>query len=291
MKQRKKIEFSPKILLVLFTVICVILIAVSAMFRKAAKPFSFIAGTFIIPMQNGINSVGAWVDDYFDSFESMKELQEENKALSEKVDELTQSKENLESDQSELEELRELLALDEQYKDYSKISARVIGRGATNWNQYENFIINKGSDDGIKEDMNVLAGTGLVGIVTEVGSNYAKVRSIISDESSVSAMCVSTSDTCIVNGNEEGNYNDGVIDVTYISKDAEMKAGDELVTSDISSKYLPGLRIGTVSDITMDNTNLTKSGHVTPVVDFQHIREVLVLLELKEVPDDIKSED
>ena len=135
------------------------------------------------------------------------------------------------------------------------------------------------------------AGTGLVGIVTEVGKNYAKVQSIISDESSVSAMSLSTSDTCVVKGNTEKIQESGMIDVKYISKDAEMKSGDELVTSHISSRYLQGLRIGTVSDIKIDSTNLTKSAQVTPVVDFQHIKQVLVILELKEVPKDADTVD
>ena len=139
--------------------------------------------------------------------------------------------------------------------------------------------------------MNVLAGTGLVGIVTEVGHNYAKVRSIIEDESRVSAMTLKTSDTCIVRGNSETMIKDGTIDVTYINKDAKIKAGDELVTSHISSRYLPGLRIGTVSSISMDSTNLTKSAKVTPVVDFQHIQEVLVITEQKKVPENSESAD
>lgn len=289
MRQRRKIEFSPKILLIIFTILCILLMIFSAMFDRAVKPFSTIVGSFIVPMQNGINSVGVWVDDYFDSFESMKQLREENKKLSDRVDELTRMNEELTADQAELEELRKLLALDKEYKQYEKVGARVISNGGNNW--YTNFIINKGSKDGLRENMNVIAGSGLVGVITEVGSNYAKVQSIISDQSHVSAMSVSTLDTCIVKGNQESIQNDGSIDVTYISKDADMKAGDELVTSHISSKYLPGLRIGNVSDITMDSSNLTKSAHVTPVVDFQHLKEVLVILETKEVPEGTKSID
>ena len=62
------------------------------------------------------------------------------------------------------------------------------------------FTIDKGSADGIKVNCNVLAGSGLVGLVTEVGPHYARVRSIIDNSSNVSAMILSTSDTCIVRG-------------------------------------------------------------------------------------------
>ncbi|MDO4977571.1 MAG: rod shape-determining protein MreC [Eubacteriales bacterium] len=289
MKQRRKIEFSPKFLLILFTVICILLVMVSAMFSKVTKPFSVIVSTIIVPMQDGINSIGLWADDYFESFEDMKTLREENEKLANRVEELTHMNENLSTDQEELESLRALLVLDEEYKEYKKVGARVISNGRNNW--YENFVINKGSQDGIKKNMNVLSGRGLVGIVTEVGANYAKVQSIIADGSNVSAMSVSTLDTCVVKGNAERIHSDGNIDVAFISKDADMKSGDELVTSHISSKYLPGLRIGNVNDITIDSSNLTKSAHVTPVVDFQHIKEVLVILDLKEVPDDVETAD
>lgn len=282
MKHRRNFQFSPKMLLIVLTVICMLLVSVSVLFKDVTRPFTNIVAAVVIPMQDGINSVGVWVSDRFTSMQSMEELRTENEQLRQQVENLTQQNESLQSDQQELEDLRSLFSLSQQYANYTKVGARVISSGSGNW--YENFIINKGSDDGIAVNMNVLAGDGLVGIVTEVGSNYAKVQSIISDDSNVSAMSVNTSDTCVVRGNNQSARRDGVIDVTYISKDATMVDGDELVTSNISSKYLPGLKIGTVSGIEMDSSNLTKSAVIMPVVDFQHIDEVLVITQLKEVP-------
>lgn len=289
MKHRRNFEFSPKMLLILLTVICMLLVSVSVLFKDVTKPFTNIAAAVVIPMQDGINSIGVWVSDRFSSMQSMEELREENEQLKQQVEDLSRQNESLTSDQQELEELRSLFSLSQQYTDYTTIGARVISSGSGNW--YENFVINKGSDDGIAVNMNVLADQGLVGIVTEVGSNYARVQSIISDDSNVSAMSVNTSDTCVVKGNSQSARQDGVIDVTYISKDATMADGDELVTSNISSKYLPGLKIGTVSGIEMDSSNLTKSAVITPVVDFQHIDEVLVITQLKEVPAGSESAD
>lgn len=289
MKHRRNFEFSPKMLLIFLTVICMLLVSVSVLFKDATRPFTNIVAAVVIPMQEGINSVGVWVSDRVGSMQSMEELRTENEQLRQQVEDLTRQNESLQSDQSELEELRSLFALSQQYVDYTKIGARVISSGSGNW--YENFVINKGSDDGIAVNMNVLAGEGLVGIVTEVGHNFARVQSIISDDSSVSAMSASAADTCVVKGNSESARRDGVIDVTYISKDAAMVDGEELVTSNISSKYLPGLKIGTVSGIEMDSSNLTKSAKLTPVVDFQHVGEVLVITQLKEVPAGSESAD
>lgn len=289
MKNRHNFEISPKLLLIILTAVCIVLLSLSVVFKNTIKPFSFIAGTIVVPMQDGINSFGSWVGDRLTSLKSLEELKAENEELTERVAELEEENEALSTNEEELKNLQDLLELDQEYSQYTKVGASVISKGSGNW--YNTFVINKGSDDGIEVNMNVLAGDGLVGIVTETGSNYAKVQSIIDDDSSVSARSEETGDTCVVEGNSETIASDGTIDVTYISKDAEMQEGEELVTSHISSKYLEGLRIGTVSDITMDSSNLTKSAKVTPVVDFEHIEDVLVITELKEVPDDSDTAD
>ena len=91
--------------------------------------------------------------------------------------------------------------LDQQYTEYPKIAAEIISKDPGNW--YDTFMINRGSADGIRVDNNVLADKGLVGIVTEVGTHWATVRSIIDDSSNVSAMTVSTQDNCVVEGDLE----------------------------------------------------------------------------------------
>lgn len=88
------------------------------------------------------------------------------------------------------------MKIDKAYSQYKKVGARVISKGSGNW--YNTFVINKGSKDGIKVNMNVIADGGLVGIVTETGRTYAKVCSIINDSSSVSAKSSQAGDTCVV---------------------------------------------------------------------------------------------
>ena len=126
-----------------------------------------------------------------------------------------------------------------------------------------------------------MAGNGLVGIVTEVGPNYAKVRSIIDDNSTVSAMFLSDSSLCSVLGDEK-YMDEGYIRVEHIDKDADISEGDEIITSNISDKFLPGITIGYVSNLKLDSNNLTMSADVTPAVDFDHIQTVLVVLQLKQ---------
>ena len=128
---------------------------------------------------------------------------------------------------------------------------------------------------------NVIADGGLVGLVEEVSSNYATVRSIIDDSSSVSAMTASTSDTCIVSGDLR-LISDGKLAFSQLNTTDTVAEGEKIVTSNISDKYLRGILIGYVSEITEDSNHLTKKGYIIPVVDFQHIQEVLVIKELKQ---------
>ena len=186
----------------------------------------------------------------------------------------------LQQDKYELNELRGLLELDEEYGDYNKIGARIISRDSGNW--YSSFVIDKGSNDGLADDMNVIAGGGLVGRITSVGPNWSRVTSIISDNSNVSGMTLATGDNLIVSGDLQ-LMAQGVISFSKLvdSQDAVVE-GDKVVTSDISDKYLPNILIGYISTINKDTNNLTKSGYLTPVVDFEHLSEVLVITDKKQ---------
>ena len=124
-------------------------------------------------------------------------------------------------------------------------------------------------------------GNGLVGIVIDVGPHYAKVRSIIDDTSKVSGMVLSTSGNCIVNGDLQA-MNDNC-EITFKNlKDADDKV--KRVTRwllHVSDKFLQGILIGYVSETEMDSNNIAKSGTITPAADFEHLREVLVILDKK----------
>ena len=277
---RNKIDIPAKYILLALSVICIIMMALSYATDIMNGPPEAIAGYTVIPFQKGISYVGNWLFDRSESLKELESLREENEELKKTVDELTIRINDLTTDKYELAELRQLMSLDERYSDYPTVGARVIGKDAGNW--YSTFLIDKGSNDGIKVNMNVMAGSGLVGIVTSVGPNWATVRSSIDDESNISAMVLNTSDTMIVTGDLE-MYANGSIKFTELRDDDNaVSPGDQIVTSQISSKYLPGISIGYIKEINNDSNNLTKSGYITPVVDFEHLDIVLVVTVMKQ---------
>lgn len=280
-KSKSKFRLPSKYMLSIFTLICGILIYASLTMNLAGGPLNTIAGYVFIPMQRGINYVGNWFSDKADNLSDLRDVMAENQKLKIQVDELTSELNTIKLEQYELDDLRELLELDQKYPSYEKVAASIIGKDAGNW--FSIFTIDKGSKDGIETDMNVIAGSGLVGIVTDVGPNYAKVRSIIDDLSKTSGMLLTTSDRCIVHGDlQEMNANQNILFTDLKDSDDKATIGDPVVTSHISDKYLQGLLIGYVSTLTVDSNNLTKSGTITPAVDFEHIAEVLVILDKKE---------
>lgn len=254
MNKNKRKQMKPRYVLWLIIALCLVFIGVSL--KNNGEKLSIQNGisSFVLPMEKGLNSVGQWIGERREHSRSVNDLLAENEELKQQIDQLNTKISSMENNLSELEALRELLKMKEVYPDYDMVGARIISKDAGNW--YNNFIIDKGSNDGIKKDMNVIYDNGLVGIVSDVSANNATVRAIIDDTSSVSGMLSKSTELCIVNGDLK-LYQEGLLDVEMISKDAQIAAGDEVVTSYISDKYLPGLVIGYISDVSMDSSNLS----------------------------------
>ena len=280
---KKKVHFRIKLkskhLLVIMSIFCVSCIAATFSSGVTTAPLQDTAGILIVPFENSINRISSVLKGMQDRMRDKEEILSENENLKAQIDSLTEQNNKLIQDQTEYVRLQQMYNLDQQYTEYPKIAAEIISKDPGNW--YDTFVINKGSNDGIQKDMNVIADGGLVGLVEEVSSNSATVRSIIDDSSSVSAMTASTSDTCIVSGDLR-LISDGKLAFSQLNTTDTVAEGEKIVTSNISDKYLRGILIGYVSEITEDSNHLTKKGYIIPVVDFQHIQEVLVIKELKQ---------
>ena len=279
MKKKNQMSHTNRYILLGLSIFCVLMMVLSSFSDKVGGPFKTVANVTVIPLQQGMNQIGGWMGDMKDNFSTMKQLKSENKKLREQVDALTTENNYLQEERYEFERLQELYKLDQNYAEYEKTAAHVIGKDAGNW--FGTFTIDKGSKDGIEVNMNVLAGSGLVGIVTDVGPTWAKVRSIIDDSSNISAMAISTSDTCIVSGDMALMGTGQIAFSKMENNDNVVAVGDQIVTSYISDKYLQGILIGSVSEVNVDSNNLTRSGYITPAVDFKNIQEVLVITTTK----------
>ena len=270
-----RIHLKSKHLLVIMTFFCGSAVVSTLASGVTSEPLAEAAGMIVVPFEKSIDGIGSWIGEISQTFRDKQELINKNQELQDAVDTLTEQNNILIQNQSELSRLQELYKLDEEYSSYPKVAARIISKDPGNW--YDTFMINRGSNDGIRVDNNVISGKGLVGIVTEVGSNWATVRSIIDDSSYVSVMTVGTDDNCVVTGDLE-LIDEGKLRFSQLyDKDDKVTVGERIVTSNISDKYVEGLFVGYVSELELDTNNLTKTGTIVTPVDFKHLKDVFVI--------------
>ena len=270
-----RIHLKSKHLLVIMTFFCGSAVVSTLASGVTSEPLAEAAGMIVVPFEKSINGIGSWIGEISQTFQDKQELINKNQELQDAVDTLTEQNNILIQNQSELSRLQELYKLDEEYSSYPKVAARIISKDPGNW--YDTFMINRGSNDGIRVDNNVISGKGLVGIVTEVGSNWATVRAIIDDSSYVSVMTVGTDDNCVVTGDLE-LIDEGKLRFSQLyDKDDKVTVGERIVTSNISDKYVEGLFVGYVREIELDTNNLTKTGTIVTPVDFKHLKDVFVI--------------
>lgn len=288
MRKKKQSKFPAKYVLLIMTILCAVIIGCSLK-ASGSGPVSAAAGAVLAPMQKGVNQLGSGLTNLREHLRTKKSLEKENEELRTQLADAQENLNQVQLNQEELDNLKSLYDMDQNYADYDKIAANVIGKDAGNW--FSVFLIDRGSNDGITVGMNVLADGGLAGIVIQVGPNYAKVRSIIDDNSNVSARNLSTSDLCVVSGSLKTMNESSLIDFDDLrDKEDQAKVGDQIVTSNISDMFLEGIPIGYITDIKTDSNNLTKSGHIATIVDFEHLDDVFVILQTKNISADTTNE-
>lgn len=288
MRKKKQSKFPAKYVLLIMTILCAVIIGCSLK-ASGSGPVSAAAGAVLAPMQKGVNQLGNGLTNLREHLRTKKSLEKENEELRTQLADAQENLNQVQLNQEELDNLKSLYDMDQNYADYDKIAANVIGKDAGNW--FSVFLIDRGSNDGITVGMNVLADGGLAGIVIQVGPNYAKVRSIIDDNSNVSARNLSTSDLCVVSGSLKTMNESSLIDFDDLrDKEDQAKVGDQIVTSNISDMFLEGIPIGYITDIKTDSNNLTKSGHIATIVDFEHLDDVFVILQTKDISTDTTNE-
>lgn len=274
MRYDRKKDLSPKYLLLALTIICVAFMIISFFAGDRIAIIKKYTNMIVSPIQQGINKIGVWTDSKLENLKEIEALNEENKQLQKEIDEYKEQIDIYQNKLAELEELRALYELDESYPELNKTAAHVFAKDSTSW--FSIFYIDKGTDDGMFVGANVMCHDGLAGIIVECYDDYSKVRAVIDDNSNISAKIMPSNALCTVEGNLN-TYQDGVLVVKNIDKDAKITVGDKVVTSHISERFHKGLTIGYISEITYDTNNLTITATITPAVDFNNITEVLVI--------------
>ncbi len=268
MYKNKKAEIAG----IVITIVILILIVI---FSNTDSEISFLdnaASKLVMPVQNGLTYLKNKISGNSTFFTDINNLKQENEELSKRNSELEQSLRELESIKSENETLKEYLGLTEKYGEYSTVPAYIINKDISNYSK--TVVINVGSDDGIKENMTVIADQGLVGHVISVTSDTAKVRTIIDTSSSVSCLLSTTDESIVCKGTLE---EESALRAMYIPDDDGIIQGDSVETSGLGGIYPKGIHVGSIKRVVNTQNATDRYAIVETAVDFDKLDTVLVI--------------
>jgi rod shape-determining protein MreC len=236
--------------------------------------FEGVASSIVSPVQNLFISIKNKASGNSKYFSDMDLLIAENEELKEKNSELEEQVRELEILKADNETLQEYMNLTQKYAEYKTIPAYVINRDVSNLSS--TLIINAGSDDGVAENMTVIADKGLVGHIISVSKHTSKVQVIIDSASTVSCSISTTEQSIICKGTLD---NDQTLRASAIPTSAELIQGDSVSTSGIGGIYRKGIHIGTIKEIVTTSNVIDRYAIVEPAVDFSTVDNVLIIAE------------
>lgn len=264
------------IITLVITVIIFILMGVSFAMLRGGSSFTGAnaANVVVSPVQKFFSSIGNSVGGFFEFISDAKNYKEENKELKDKTEQQAQTIRELESYKQENQRLRALLELKDSHSDKDMVGCEVIAKDPGNW--FDAFTIDKGKNYNIKTNDVVVTNGGLVGRVTEVGNNWARVVAIIDTDSSLGAVVTRTQDIAIVDGDLTLS-DSGQCRLSSLTDTTSLVVGDEVETSGLGGIYPKGILIGTVREIKSDVSGYSQYAIIDTAVDFERIREVMVI--------------
>ena len=263
-------------ILVLFvaTVIALTLCIVN-FFSTNASPFTNLINTILSPVRAGYTAVENWAEDWRDRFSDVDAYKEEIRQLKKDLAEAEKQLRQASKDSEENKLLREVLNLRPRQEDFVYETAAVIEQGASNWES--SLTLNRGEKHGVEPGDAVMTETGfLVGVVSEVGGSWCKVLTVLDTEFSIGAKVFRTGEVCVA----EGNFrlmSEGKLTARYLDPNSSLTVGDLVVTSGLGEYYPPGLVIGAVESLKMDDSGLSLTATLSPRAEFDALRQVFII--------------
>lgn len=258
--------------IVITIIILIVLVIITNTENSKLYNIENVISKIILPMQNGITYLQNKISRNNVFFADMNQLKQENQKLQEENSELEQQLRELEIIKAENETLKQYGTLAEKYQSYTTIPAYVINKDITNYSK--TIVINVGKDDGIKENMTVIADEGLVGNIISVTSNTAKVQTIIDSASSTSTLASTTRDVMVCKGTIDGT---STLKATYIAIDSNIIEGDSVESSGMGGIYPKGIHIGRVTKVKEGKNKIDKTVEVETAVNFNKLETVLII--------------
>ncbi len=230
--------------------------------------------TVLTPLRTGANALTAQAERIYNYIFQYEALAAENEALREQLAQLEEDARQADALERENERYRELLELKKAHEDYKLVDGYIISRSSSDWNS--TFTINRGSAAGIEVGMCAITSNGAVaGLVTEVGANYAVIKTVLDASLRISATISSTGYSGMVTGGYTSGQKD-LLRMEYLPSSAVIRNNDQVVTAG-STVYPRNLILGYVVDAGFGDTGVEKYAILKPAADLSSLEQVFVL--------------
>ena len=252
-------------------------LALMSVFSNTSSPLANVANVIASPFRSAYTSVADWFNDKQNYYQDNTALKEENAALKKQLAEMEAAIRQAEKDSAENERLKQLLGLKAQRPDLTSDlqAAMITEHTVTNWTS--SLTIDKGTRHGLEVNDCVISETGaLVGLISEVGTNWATVLTLVDTDTSLGAQVFRTNDLGLAQGNFS-LMDENRLRLEYLPVDCSLLGGDLVVTSGLGGFYPAGLVIGSVAEVQQDDSGATSYAILTPAVEFDALSEVFVI--------------
>ena len=277
MRELKK--YRDRIVLTAIVIVLLLVIGFTSGGRKALTTVERVVGDIFSPVMTGVAYIGNGISQTIDSIVEIPSLKSANEYLESENTRLLEENLRLDDIVARTEYLKNEYEITKKNKD-DYVKADIIGKEPGTW--FDRFLINKGMNDGIKKDDTVVVGItsatdnvvveGLVGKISEVGDNFAKVTTILEESYSVSFKNIRTQDSGVLYGSQ-----DNMLEGYLFYYQADIVADDRLYTSGMGDVYTGNIYIGKVHNVISDDQDMKKKIIVSPEVDFKKIYRVFVI--------------
>ena len=250
-------------------------LAVMSFFSNTSSPLANLAGILASPFRAAYTSTAAWLNDKQAYFKDVQALEAENEALRKRNAELEAAARQAEKDSQENKLLRERLNLREQKYELELEAAAITEHTVTNWTS--SLTLDRGTIHGVETGDCVVSSTNdLVGIVSEVGTNWCRVLTVVDTDTSLGAQVFRTKDLGLAQG-DFSLMEEARLRLDYLPADCQLLGGDLVVTSGLGGYYPSDLVIGTIEEVQKDESGAASYAVIVPAADFDALSEVFII--------------
>ncbi len=261
-----------KAVLIIAVLLAVGLTAISSL-TSLSLPDMLVQGV-LTPLRTGVSRLTDQAEQLYSYIFKYEALAAENAQLKEQLAQIQDDARRADAVARENANLRAMLGLLENHEDYEVVDAYIIAWGSVEWSN--TLTINRGTNAGIAAGMCATTANGeVVGLVTEAGSNYAVIKTVLDSTLGISATIANSG----YNGMVQGNYSEGredLLRMNYLPSDAVLRNNDQVVTSG-STVYPKGLILGNVVDADFDETGVAKFALLEPAADIDTLEQVFII--------------